>query len=315
MIYVKNTIIHADGDGVFTTNPQRRMFKQGQSIVLRHKDADQGQLHNICQYALNLSGSLYSVSEAILSRTLSNTDKKTSSLLQYCSRLVAQSYESQKLNIVNNSDFCTPADILKSEAFTEVSGAIREAYPEEIKIHETPDTNKIHQTHTFTWLRDVRKLVKRKRHKHVVFSISSALDYVAAFPESDHEVYKKIKSSGYLKDYNLDKTANPHRYNSKVFLHVLESATDPEDVIQQEKNINNNVFDNAESQLKQFYPHAKNFITYNKLAKMHLERMEQVEARFAVMIEAYAASNMTKSKTLLEEDLANVKNRIMPYKN
>lgn len=35
MLYTYNTIVHADGDGVFSTNPQRRLFLESQSIVLR----------------------------------------------------------------------------------------------------------------------------------------------------------------------------------------------------------------------------------------------------------------------------------------
>lgn len=315
MIYTRNSIIHADGDGVFTTNPQRRLFKQGQSIVLRHKTETPTNLNKVCQHALNLSGSLYSISEALLAQRLSNTDKRASNTLQYCSRLVAQSYESQNIKIVNNSDFCTPADILKSEVLELVQDAIRQALPEELDIANTPDTVKIHQTHTFAWLKEVKKIAKSKRHDYTISTIKSAIEYVATHPDMDRDVYKKIKASGYLKDYNLDKIANPHRYKVDVFLKKIKTASNPLDVIQQEAAINNNVFENAESHLYQLYPYAKQYITYNKLANMHLERMEQVAKRIFVLLEICELINITSMQPILESTLSRILQTIETHKN
>lgn len=313
MIYVRNTIIHADGGGVFTTNPQRRMFSKGQSVVLRHKHGTPNQLLEICNHALNLSGSLYSVSEALLAKSFSSSQKKTTSQNQYCSRLVAQSYESQNIKIVNNSDYCTPADILRSSELIVVDNAVREARPEEIAIFNKPDTTKIHQAHTFAWLKEVQKLAKSKRHDHKVFSIASALEYVTAFPEVDHDVLKKIKATSYLKDYDLDKVANPHRYKAAEFSKVLLTASDPVDVVLQEVQINNHVFENAESQLKQFLPLAPKLSTFNKLAKMHFSRMKQIERRLHVIAEACLTTSTNISNTTLHATIAEVEYKIKQY--
>lgn len=313
MIYVRNTIIHADGGGVFTTNPQRRMFSKGQSVVLRHKHGTPNQLLEICNHALNLSGSLYSVSEALLAKSFSSSQKKTTSQHQYCSRLVAQSYDSQNIKIVKNSDYCTPADILRSSELIVVDNAVREATPEEIAIFNKPDTTKIHQAHTFAWLKEVQKLAKSKRHDHKVFSIASALEYVIAFPEVDHEVLKKIKATSYLKDYDLDKVANPHRYKAAEFSKVLLTASDPVDVVLQEIQINNHVFENAESQLKQFLPLAPTLSTFNKLAKMHFSRMKQIEKRLHVIAEACLTTTTNVSHTTLYSTIAEVDYKIKQY--
>jgi hypothetical protein len=313
MLYVRNTIVHADGGGVFTTNPQRRMFSKGQSVVLRHKQGTPNQLMEICNHALNLSGSLYSVSEALLAKSLSSSQKKTTSQHQYCSRLVAQSYESQNIKIVNNSDYCTPADILRSSEFFVVDNAVREARPEEIAISNKPDTIKLHQTHTFSWLKEVQKLAKAKRHNHKIFSIASALDYVTAFPEVDHEVLKKIKATPYLKDYNLDKVANPHRYKTAEFSKVLLTASNPVDVVRQEVQINSHVFESAESQLKQFLPKAPQLSTYSKLAKMHFARMKQIEKRLDVIAEACLITSTSISNTTLNATITEVKYKISQY--
>jgi len=313
MLYVRNTIVHADGGGVFTTNPQRRMFSKGQSVVLRHKHGTPNQLLEICNHALNLSGSLYSVSEALLAKGLSNSQKKTTSQHQYCSRLVAQSYESQNIKIVNNSDYCTPADILRSSEFFVVDNAVREARPEEIAISNKPDTIKLHQTHTFSWLKEVQKLAKAKRHNYKIFSIASALDYVTAFPEVDHEVLKKIKATPYLKDYNLDKVANPHRYKAAEFSRVLLTASNPVDVVRQEVQINSHLFENAESQLKQFLPKAPQLSTYSKLAKMHFARMKQIEKRLSVIAEACLTTSTSISNTTLNTTIVEVKYKISQY--
>lgn len=310
MIYVRNNIIHADGGGVFTTNPQRRLFREGQSIVLRYKYGTENQLLNICNHALNLSGSLYSVPEALRAKGLSNTRVKATNQGQYCSRLVAQSYESQNIKIVNNSDYCTPADILAFSDFIVVDNATREARPEEIAISKKPDTVKIHQTHTFSWLTEVRKLAKAKRHNYTISSISSALNYVAAFPEVDHEVLKKIRATPYLKDYDLDKAANPHRFNAAAFANVLLDSIDPVGVIIHELEINQNVFENAESQLYQLLPNAARLSTFNKLAKMHLSRMKQIEKKLHVMAMACLATNTDTSDTELGSTISYVEYKI-----
>jgi hypothetical protein len=310
MIYVRNNIIHADGGGVFTTNPQRRIFREGQSIVLRHKYGTANQLLDICSYALNLSGSLYSVPEALLAKSYSNTQTKTTSQRQYCSRLVAQSYESQNIKIVNNADYCTPADILISSDFIVVDNAIREARPEEIAISKKPDIIKIHQTHTFAWLKEVRKLAKAKRHDHIISSISSALEYVAAFPEVDHEVLKRIKATPYLRDYDLDKTANPHRFNAAEFAKVLLTSISPVGVVAQELEVNKHVFENAESQLNQLLPQAAQLSTFNKLAKMHFARMKQIEKKLHVIAMACLATNTNISNTELSSTISDVEYKI-----
>lgn len=307
MIYVRNTIIHADGGGVFTTNPQRRMFREGQSIVLRHKNCTALQLQNICSHALNLSGSLYSVPEALLAKGFSNSTEKSTSQRQYCSRLVAQSYESQNVKIVNNADYCTPADFLKSEDFIVVDNAVRKALPEEIEIFKKPDTIKIHQAHTFAWLKEVKKLARAKRHNYNIFSIASALEYVAAHPEVDREVLKKIKSTPYLTDYDLDKSANPHRYDVSKFAKALISASNSIELIKQEVLINQHVFENAESQLNQFMPLATKLTTYNKLARMHFSRMKQIEKRLDIIALACLATNTDASSTHLNTTIYNVK--------
>lgn len=306
MIYVKNTIIHADGGGVFTTNPQRRMFRDGQSVVLRHKYSTVNQLRDICNYAMNLSGSLYSVSEAMLAKNLSNSQVKSTSHRQYCSRLVAQSYESQNVKIVNNADYCTPADILKSEDFIVVRNAVRAALPEEVEIFKKPDTVKMHQEHTFAWLKEVKKLASNKGHDYKVFSIASALEYVAAFPEVDHEVLKKIKATPYLRDYDLDKAANPHRYSISGFGKVLLASSNVTGFLNQEISINKDVFENAESQLNMFLPFVNRFITYNKLAKMHFARMKQIEKRLQVIAGACVVTNTDASNTGLVSIMADV---------
>ncbi|WP_066098230.1 hypothetical protein [Xanthomonas massiliensis] len=89
MLYVHNTIVHAEGDGVFTTNPQRRMFPAGASTVLRLRESAGVNFDQICRFAVSCAGGLYSVPEAMLAALLQNTGTAALSPAQYCSRLVA----------------------------------------------------------------------------------------------------------------------------------------------------------------------------------------------------------------------------------
>lgn len=217
MLYTDPIIIHADNGGVFTSNPQRHFFHKNQVLVLRHTHSSDAYATAICSYATALSGTLYSVPEAIASRLLSFSKLKALSAAQFCSRLVAQAYQDAGLKIVNNPDYCMPKDIFNAvpTSLAIVENGIRPISQADIEIASTPDTIKIHQKRVFSWLKVARRLAKKKDVS--VHSIIDAYRFAETHIIQDRLIAKAIKNSGYLEGHYLDKLANPYRYDQQKF--------------------------------------------------------------------------------------------------
>lgn len=280
MLYVHNTIIHAEGDGVFTTNPQRRMFPAGASTVLRLRESAGVNFAQICDFAVSRAGGLYSVPEALLAAMLQNTGTAALSPAQYCSRLVAQAYRHGGVALVPNPDYCSPGDLFRSPLLKEVPGATRQAIEGELRIFATPDTVKIHQQHTFAWLERVRDIAKQ--HGVVIASISSGFDFVAAHPEHDVEIADALRQSGYLEDFNLDRVPNPHRYDIEHFRALLrQHPTEVERIVEKEVEINDDAINNILPQLQQFV--GTSLEVFRLARDMHIHRLEQVLERIRVI--------------------------------
>ncbi|MBB5941911.1 YiiX/YebB-like N1pC/P60 family cysteine hydrolase [Xanthomonas sp. 3307] len=285
MLYVGKTIIHADGDGVFTTNPQRRLFPSGTSIVLRHLAASDQQLEYACQFSRNLAGTLYSVPQAILTILFQRTDFKSLNNSQFCSRLVAQAYFHAGIPVVKNADYCSPGELARSESFALVASAIRLATPAELEISKRVDTVKVHQINTYAWLRPFSKAVHAAGLKAPT-SIVDAFNFVFANRDYDERLAGLLEASGYLKDYELDKVANPHRYSIDEFVRILTDNFDAvPTIISSEFEISLNIFNNAFSQFSQF--NGINLRSFRLLTEMHLQRMIQARDR-AIMIHSLA---------------------------
>lgn len=280
MLYVHNTIIHAEGEGVFTTNPQRRMFPSGASIVLRLRDPSAVDLKKVCNFAVSLAGGLYSVPEAVLAAILQRTKTAALSPDQYCSRLVAQAYSHAGIQLVTNPDYCSPGDLLQSPLLEEVQGSIRPAIEGELRIYATRDTLKIHQHHTFLWLRRVRRIAKERGV--VVASINDAFDFVLAHPRHDAEVASAIRESGYLDDYLLDCEANPHRYDIESFRAILHAhSPEVERILRDEIQINRDMVANILPHLQKFF--GASLAVFQLMFDMHIRRLEQVRERIELI--------------------------------
>ena len=280
MLYTYNTIVHADGDGVFSTNPQRRLFLESQSIVLRLRSPHNVDLNAVCAFAFDRAGSLYTVPEAMLAAFIGASGTNALSPNQFCSRLVAQAFEAGGVSLVRNADFCVPGQFTGSDLLQHVPKAVRLATPAEIKLNETRDTIKIHQQHTFAWLGKVRALASSRCVE--VASISDALDFVLRHPDTDPQVAGFIKQSGYLDDCELDCEANPHRYSVQGMEAVLTlHPSEVRHILSNELQIKDDVARNALVQMQQMS--ASPLSTFRLLTDMHRRRLEQILERVTIV--------------------------------
>ena len=236
MIYVDLSMIHATGAGVFSINPQRLLIKDSNHLkVLRLKDkVNSIILKSICDNARAKVGSLYSKKEAVRS-VINDNDKYAKNRKQFCSRLVAQCYEQSGIFLVNNSDYCTPEDLNRSDLLFEVKNCVREAKEADIEFSQKDDPIFLNQKETFKWLKEARKLFKKKGVDiQTVNDVSSSL---IRDGDLDKKICRIIKSTQYLSQYNIDRTINPYRYETALLTDKLLNATNQNKIIDSEKKL------------------------------------------------------------------------------
>lgn len=274
MLYADNKIVHADINGVFTTNPQRRLFPAGTSLVLRLQSEDLEIGASACQYALNLTGSRYSVPEAMLSYVLRKTARRSIGDVQFCSRLVAQSYAHVGVNLVDNPDFCFPGEFARANLLKPVVGATRLATPGEIELGKKPDMVVLHREHTYAWLRPLCDLVEEDGFERPA-SIKLAFEFLIAHPKYDRQATDLLTRSNYLDDYKLDEVANHYRYDRDALeMLLLSRPAEASHILEVEYKVAADVLESAKSQYHQFSQVRMNF--FKLIADMHKNRVEQM---------------------------------------
>ncbi|HIE4215497.1 TPA: YiiX/YebB-like N1pC/P60 family cysteine hydrolase [Proteus mirabilis] len=237
MIYVGGTIMEATQEGgVFSRIPNRSVVRDMNDFkVLRLKDlADTQAIKNICNKARSLTGSQYSLAEAILVKGpdavkafLSNSRK------QFCSRLVVQCYLTEDIKLVNDPKFCAPGDIEKSELLEEIPNIVKEASEQEIAHALAPTVHEQHSADTAAYVKAALDILKRNGIKTIGSSdgeivittlndISTAVYVNRDIPNLDLQMTEAIISSGYLNHIENDRKNNGFRYDFQLFRCVVE---------------------------------------------------------------------------------------------
>jgi len=186
----------------------------GKVLVLRIKqDIDKSLIKNACIFARREVGKQYSVKEAI--NTKNPLSKKGGSNRQFCSRLVAQSFESVGLKLVNDSSYCAPVDIEKSHLTIPIENYLREASEAEVQFAESENPIEKQALITNQIFTEVRKLTLQD-----IQTFEQLLEYLLENKEFDYKVTEIVKESGYLLMWQHEVNANPWRYDEKLFLEV-----------------------------------------------------------------------------------------------
>lgn len=225
MLYEGSTIIEATlGGGVFSRVPNRfAVVNENDLKVLRFSgEMDPERMETINLTSRTLIGSSYSISEAFKAGGKKKPkDKKITG--QFCSRLVAQCYSAGDIKIVDNINYCSPADIERSPYFSMVENAVKEASEEELAHALAPTPHKKHQESTVQWVKAAKKILKKSGIEaetiNDIYSAAASLKN----PKVDKLILKEIKGTGHYEFYQDDKSSNPYRYNSQAFSDAVGS--------------------------------------------------------------------------------------------
>jgi hypothetical protein len=208
MIYVEDrSVIDATAEGVQARNTQRVIFEDDCAVyALRLQDGlSSNQARDICNFIRERIGTQYSKKEAIKAAV---GGARGWSKKQFCSRLVAQSYAAAGINLVRDSNFCSPAAIKDSSVLIEVQNPTVSITPEEAahwKEHE--DTTEMMRA-------AINAVLGGARAKNKSIQNFNDLDFhLAEHPEDDEYFCDLLITSGCLTVWKIEKEKNPWQYD------------------------------------------------------------------------------------------------------
>ncbi|WP_063889498.1 YiiX/YebB-like N1pC/P60 family cysteine hydrolase [Burkholderia cenocepacia] len=206
--------IHSDGDGVHAANIQRLLFETPEHCaVLRPKqDVSPIVIADAINFARNEVGKEYSVKAAIRTKIGGETRPNHDENRQFCSRLVAQAYESAGLKLVENSLYCFPHELAKSDALAVVPNCVRQAMPEELEMARSE--NPIARQAQI--MNDILKQF-RIVSKSDIQTFQQLAQFVFDNPHFDDDLTKIVEDSGFWDLWRYDMERNPWRYDGEIF--------------------------------------------------------------------------------------------------
>lgn len=208
MIYVSHcSVIHAVGEGVRGQNTQSIIFDPDSPVYVKRlkQGLHQDTATRICDYVRNIVGSEYSVKEA-LKAGMGVGDKFSSK--QFCSRLIAQAYHRFGYELVDNQNYCTPADLLWSEMLAEIAQPTKDVSDDEARFWEEEnndaDIAQSAMDRVLTCIRAIDPSVQ---------TLNDIGRFVIRYPEHDSFVASSFEQSGYLDLWDHDLKEHPWRYD------------------------------------------------------------------------------------------------------
>lgn len=219
MICVESmSIIHAEKKGIFSLNPQRLLVENITDLkVLRfNQKLSNDELKKIEFFLRDKIGSVYSIKEAFSIVNKSRKDENYNNY-QFCSRLVAQAYKCINHMIVTDVDFCSPADIEKSNLLYEVKDIVRKAEKHDIDFALTRNMIRENQESMYEWLNKTRDIANKK-YDFKISKINDVDNFLLKYPNEDTPVSTFIIQSGYLENYLIEIGNNPHMHDEDIFI-------------------------------------------------------------------------------------------------
>ena len=136
---------------------------------------------------------------------------KKGSSKQFCSRLVAQAYAENGIDLVDNSDFCTPNELLKSERLVRIADATVDIAEEEFQAWQTfPSGLELMRKSTNHILDGARKVDSS------IQNLSDVDKLVLEYSEFDETIKQLYVESGFLEVWKIDHETNPWHYDATL---------------------------------------------------------------------------------------------------
>ena len=203
-IFMKGSVFESTGNGVFTLEPRRiRCDKESDICVLRYRESlTDGQLSSMEAFLRNSIGKSYSILSAA-SVGFFKHRKPLSSVTseEFCSRLVAQTYEQAHIKLVNNYNYCSPAAFLREcgNLLLKVEGCVRSYNAIDAYVDSIEDAVSANRDALKVWMDKVKILPGAEN----VASENDACFFAMKNPRFDAQIARWIDESGYLRMYEI----------------------------------------------------------------------------------------------------------------
>lgn len=282
MLYVDHcSVIDATKDGVHSKNTQRLFFEQHNAVFALRLDGGMSTSTsaNICNYVRERIGSEYTTLEAV--RAWKGLGHKGSPK-QFCSRLVAQAYAANGVNLVENINFCTPVELLNSSKLVEIDNATVDVTDDEYQAWQAHpsglDQMRQSTNHILNGARNIDKSIQ---------NLSDVDKLVLDYPEHDETIMQLYIDSGFLDVWKIDYEINPWHYDAEILEDVGSRQPDAvrgycESTLSEGSRTENRYVKNAE--VYQYYFSMRNRKTigmlmafYQMLAENHATRLDIAE--------------------------------------
>jgi len=215
ILYVSvSSIIDSDGYGVQSNNLQRLLIeKEDDAVVLRVKDERKKDLIVKAEYfARQKIGTEYSTDEAKIA-TISKELEAKEPNRQFCTRFIAQAYENAGIMLVENSAYCVPEELLKSEELIIIENPLRKASAKEIEFANSENP--------LAKQREIHNNIFKKARElsgQDIQTFEQINELIIQRLEVDVELTKFVSESGYLTMMEDDIEKNPWHYNAEKMI-------------------------------------------------------------------------------------------------
>lgn len=223
ILYVgKGSYIHSDKHGVHSGNIQRlHLTKLSHGMAFRVCGGiSAAQIQNVCDFARNEIGKQYSVKEAARTTRTSNMLTNAVANRQFCSRLVAQAYDSAGIQLATGASpsYCSPKDIAKSPRTERVAGCLRPVAVKEFELSASDDPS-VEQTRLTNEIFDKIRVLTGQD----IQTFEQLANYLIRDSQHDAAISAFFQASGYMHMWVHDKITNPWRYDGPTFANLTVS--------------------------------------------------------------------------------------------
>ncbi len=213
ILYVGGGSCLEANDIVISFNIQRKLIENKDYVcVLRLKDeVDSPILEDIIANARMNVGMSYSIDDAM--GIISPEYRPGNTRRQTCTRFVAQAFEKAGVKLVDNANFCSPEELLKSNLLIRVEDVLREATDEDVKFANSKSVLPKQHEIIKKILEDVRNVTKSD-----IQEINELKNFVIQHQEFDDVIADILKQSGYLDLWKEEEERLPHHYDLTKFV-------------------------------------------------------------------------------------------------
>lgn len=215
------SFIDSTSDGVQARNLQRELFEDHeQAFHFRLKKPPERQvLAQVIDYARAEIGARYSIVEAV--RSVSPF-RRSSSKKQFCSRLVARAFKQAGIELVPDTDYCTPEDLRRSPLLEELIVEFEMVTVEDLAwMDDEPNPVEAMHVAQNAVLEAARSVDSRIENFNDIYAL------LVARPEADQVIADALEGSGYLELWKIEVDGHPWRYT----FGLIDTLSEPPELL------------------------------------------------------------------------------------